>query len=542
MSGSCKKMNHDNSAYNNAYYSSAETKTANQKDEPKKDEWVQKLRNTIINVWDKRTIVIGLDIDSIASAVFLQTLYPGARVVALYDTENIIVVQDNVSFADDVLGALWLDQDVLLNLLSIGQHLITADCDQGPLEGRNQHSFNPNELFEQCFLHSFRQNVIMGTITDDTDCADSANRAKFPYSTLMLLLHAFNDQWRRNDFVDAVLRHADSVGSNVNKYSTNCEAWRRLLFDTRQSQINLFLQETKRIYNSSYAGVPCACRYCESNRNNVIKKQCICEYCAQQCSARAAVRNVLQSHLSLMADLEQKMPHYFDSLSRASVDIATNSGGVTKASKSEQIMQQLQRLRRREDGGGACLEPPNKRMRFSCTEQTVDQWLALFSGYQGLMLKHSATNTKMCDQFDSKLFLSDLNAFYAYIAENCAFAAPDRQQRPLQHFDCFVSHRVNRPDKTKIQRGYDEVAKRIRTMVYDKYHCQYRPFDDFIREKNIFSYAIIEADKLRYTAQGGCLTDPKNMRQTTTTTTTTNINNKNNNDNNSKQIRQQLQE
>jgi len=431
------------------------------------------LCNTLEKVWDHRNIVIGLDIDSIASALFLQSLYPEARIVALYDTEHIIVLQENVCFATDVLGALWLDQDILHGVLSVGQHLITGDCDLA-LFGRNAHSFNPNEYFQQKYAHSFRRNDLMANVDADTDCTNSVMRAKYPYSTLMLLLHTYDRRWSRNAFMDAVLRHADSVGSNIRYYARNCEAWRRLLFaaPTRQqsttgaSQIDSFLRETQQIYNA-HTGHHCLCEHCNSEKPENHKR-----------------RRALQNHLRLMLDLHELMPNSFDSLSRKSIDIAGN--GVCQQNQARVVIDKL-------------AEPPLKRAKVGCTNELANSWLNLFRGYQGLKLSAYQQENKMDCLFDKEEFLCDLNAFCRTVGTR----ALNMPQSSVPTFAHFRAHTINRSEKRHIK--YDRSSRR--TVVCDKSGLLI-PLNDFLKSRNVFSYAIIEEHKIRYTAVGGCLTDP----------------------------------
>lgn len=420
------------------------------------------MRNTVENVWDHRSIVMGLDVDSFGSATFLLKLYPEARIIALYETEYVVqlIAAPADEFARLLKSALWVDQDVLQNVLCVGQHLITGDC-KDRLPERNVDSFNPNEFFSQQFAHSFRTDNTMLAIRDDaTDCFQSVMRAKCPYSTLMLLLHAFDARWSRNAFVDTLVRHADSVASNILNYKINCEAWRRVLFAPADSQINRLVLETQRIYRNG--------------------GECLCAACAAANETAAQKQKALHAHLELMVELERSMPHYFDVRSRK------RDRDQCESSKAHQIRKLLllrnDNANRNNDNGTG--------KSGVCTHEPISDWLSVLTGgYQGLKL---GLEKKFGPEFCKEDFLGDLNAVCQTVAVLAFGVAVPR-------FETFIHHSVNKARTTRI------CVIDGATSVFVGANATYLPLHQFIKQAQLFSYAILDGTTIRYTCTGGTL-------------------------------------
>ena len=530
---------------------------------PARGDWSQALRRLVDGVWNHRHIVIGLDLDSVASACFVQRLYPEARVIALYDTEHLIMVDSSASLID-IESALWLDQDVLGGFLCLGQHLVTADC-SAPLWNRNAASFNPNEFFGQRFEHSFRRNGAMpdcfgsgkASAATVSDLYKSQNKAKFPFSTLCMLLHVYDDKWSRNNYVDAVVRHADSVAATLHDFPRNSATWMALMFTEQsdnhdsaaakpytsspQSQLSQILGETQHLFRPGWSAMGCECNHCRAldDATNSARSTCLCVECQTLCERRRSDGAAFVSHVQLMVRLERLMPHHFDSMSRmpAALDRfghnASKNAGVNTASATDKRTEDLYAMYAQivdgpldsliaspsSDLSSSVSLPSAKRARFA-DNCSVPQhayvsrldWRKLFSGHQGLTLRtFGASSRKLDSAFDSKRFLRELNAFYCDVSQHAfptAAAAADHTGAQL--FDHFVVHSIGKPRTTNISRKRGATD----TMVFAR--SKLLPLNEFLKALNVFSYAIMEGGQfnsdgtqsgmLRYTPTSGALT------------------------------------
>jgi len=442
--------------------------------------WVAALRNTIENVWDHELIVIGLDIDSFASACILQKRYPTARVIGLYETEYIVqLVQcSQAEFQAMLRRALWVDQDVLGNFLCIGQHLTTGDCKE-PIPGRNVNSFNPNVFFNQPYAYACRQNTEMQAITDATDLMAANMRSKYPYSTLVMLLHVYDTYWERNDNLDALIRHADSAAANMYQYSINCDVWRRLMFNDA-SQVSKLLLTTHSIYSHQWK--PACDKNCTGCRIHM-KRDCVCAHCSIGCASRLATRKAFQLHVECMVNLEKSMPRYFDCLSR-------------KVDKKKKVVGSGE-MRKILDSNVAddteTVEQEAKRARTSgtCKHQYVSMWIDLFGGYQGLKL--GKCQGKLRPNFDTDKFLVALQAGYAFVATAFGIANPQVFATAFPHFvQCACTTTIF---SSRNQAGH--VVTKVASCDGSE-----KPLNEFITQDKIFSYAILSRAYIRYTIHG----------------------------------------
>lgn len=445
--------------------------------------WTDHLQNLIYNVWDRKYVVVGLDCDSLGCAAIIKRVFPEAEIVALYDTEYICQLQAGPvkDFKKKYESALWLDQDVSNCFLCIGQHLITGDCTE-PIPERNPHSFNPNVFFNQKFRDSFRTNSSMRPLDSASDCLQSFTKAKCPFSTTILLLHFFDEFWTRNAKLDAFLMHADSVGYNFINYEINCEAWRRLLFDSG-SQINDLLVEMQSVYSKFWrpkCGSQC---FCEKAND------CICETCSQMCESRKSQRQRIINHLQLMKSLKQTMPNYFDALSRKTKDMQNVANPDDK--KFDFVCGFL--VQKEEE------ETQEKKSRI-CYRQFVHEIQEYFGGFQGLKLKGDGQE-KLGPNFDQKLLLSDLNAFFQFV-----FSLFNDKEIKCQEFSTFIAHYVCKSPKTTIVTRWSTARNDWETRVF--YKINELSLHDFLRVAGVFSFVILNAKTIRYTPTAGILNSP----------------------------------
>lgn len=419
--------------------------------------WASKVLHTIENIWDHRHIVIGLDVDSFACAALMQTIYPEARVVALYDAAQIIVLSSNIT-RQEIKSALWLDQDVLENVLCVGQHLITGDC-VNDLSNRNVDSFNPNHYFEQRLEDSFRR------------CRYDFDFAKYPFSTLAMLLYVFDGRWTRNECIDAVIRHADSTGYNVRCYRKNCLNWADRMFPSPSTIANVFC-ETFALY-SDRVETQCVCESCRRNPS------CHCQACVELCREKKRRHGALQAHLALMLQMESLAPTHFDSMSRSNADYASSNAAKLK-SKSDAMRQLLLAA----NFSSAHDEPLSKKAKQTCNRAfPASSWLQHFRGYQGLHLRR--------DAHDTEQFCKELTQVFALIARG-AFSIADPQR--FSYARCEVIARAQRHPI-----GPDAAGNTV---------VRGTSLEEFLQKQNVFSYAIIERNKLRITPVGGFLSEP----------------------------------
>ena len=425
--------------------------------------WVQHVKNLIENEWDQKYIVIGIDCDSMLCASILKLRYPNAKIIGLYETEYLVQVQPGTKaeFKDQFKKALWLDQDILYGFLCIGQHMVTGDCLEN-IPKRNQKSFNPNEFYKQEYQHSFRTEFNMSLLKESTDCEKSCIKAKCPFSTAMLLLHIYDDLWTRNPMLDTLIMHADSFGYNLTIYPTNCEAWRRLLFNSG-SQINDIICEMQKVYNHRWRPI------CSEDHNCCEMNNCYCEECAKICLARKKQRILLERHFRFMETLQNLMPNYFDKESRKN-----NKGNNDEIIKNEAV---------------------TKKRPHWCTGEYVHDLSKKLGGYQGLKLRFQS-DSKLSANFDKMQFLGELNDFYSFIFEILTgFNVP-------KEFLNFNQYLVSPPYVAKIE------MRDGKTFVNYKPLNICLPLHEFILRQEIFSYAILSKDCIRITTVNGIIDCP----------------------------------
>lgn len=168
-----------------------------------------------IEQWDKRNIVISPDLDGIISAVLLCHLY-GSKIIAIYDTRNLIVFDDSTK--EELANALWLDHDIQKkNILSIGHHLLSINGER--LSNYNDDSFNPNVYFDMNWRNCFNNRTEF-----------SLN--KFPFSTILLLIEALNIRIPNIGTKGySLLLQADGIIDVVSEYYNNCLQWKDMMFE-----------------------------------------------------------------------------------------------------------------------------------------------------------------------------------------------------------------------------------------------------------------------------------------------------------------------
>ena len=424
--------------------------------------WINHVKQLIEKEWDQKYIMMGLDCDSMLCACILRICFPTSQIVGLYDTEYVVQLQNvtKPEFKQQIKRALWVDQDVLCNFLCIGQHLTTGDCIQN-ISSRNENSFNPNEFFKQQYIDSFRTDSTTDSLTEQTDCRKSSVKSKCPFSTAMLLLHVFDDQWKRNKELDTILMHADSIGYNLLVYSKNCEAWRRLLFETEKSQINDLLCEMQKVYDRNWRPL------CTQDHDCKKMNDCYCQECSNLCSIRAEQRNKIQRHFQLMCSLRDLMPDYFDADSRKTLQKKTTVA-----------------------------IPAVKHPR-ECLRESICDLKDMLGGFQGLKLRYK-DERKFGPKFAKKQFLIELNAFYKFVFQLFAH----EKNYLVDEFFEIKEYLINKSSTEGfgIHNG--------KTSVFLKGENQWMPLNEFVIKKDLFSYAILNKNTIRYTFLGGILEEP----------------------------------
>ena len=426
--------------------------------------WIDHLKNLFENQWNQKYIVMGLDCDSMLCACIIKLRYPNAQIVGIYETEYMVQLQNGTKaeFREQFKKALWLDQDILSGFLCIGQHLITGDCLENiPL--RNKNSFNPNEFFQQEYKDSFRTDSTTSKIDDATDCRRSSAKSKCPFSTAMLLLHFFDNFWKRNKYLDTFIMHGDSIGYNLLVYSTNCEAWRRLLFSSG-SQINDLVCEMQKVYNKNW--IPnCIIENHDCKKMN----NCYCKDCSKKCQIRNDQRVVILRHFDLMANLQNIMQNYFDAESRKTSDM---NGKNTKTEQKT-----------------------NFKHLLGCEGEFMSNLKEKLGGSQGLKLK-CRDEPKFGRNFDKTQFVLELNSFYNHTWLLLTGETHGNEFAQIQEY--FVSK--SETEGFGLNNG--------KTCVYLKSSNEWIPLHQFIIDRDIFSYAILNQKTIRFTQTGGVIDKP----------------------------------
>lgn len=433
-----------------------------------KKDWEAAIRHLVVNVWDKRYIVIGFDIDAICSGLFLQHLYPQAQIIAAYDTNAVfqLMNMEKEEFRRALITALWVDQDVLNNLLCIGQHATTSECTQ-PIPDKNSNSFNPNEFFDQPFSMSFEKNIPR---MPKGYPPEGLPRSKCPYSTFILLLHAFDEKWTRNEMFDALIRHCDSVASNIRNYGSNCEAWQRLLFEGTNSQINQIMLETFDVYKPPRLQTECVCIF-HANADESLRKK----------------RKVFDQQIELMQSIKDIAGRFHDTFSRvnnktdATNDFQARDDAMVQFTTKKRTWEQMIQASNNNN--------PLPLPQHDDAELTRKMLPTVCGGgYQGVKLRKFAA--------DQTEFLATFNELYSEIAQGAFQFATPQIFNTLKYFlintaqlaDIFFEKRPNRQETTWVRiRGQSKSWS-----LYE-----------FIVEKNIFSYAILSRSCLRYTVKRG---------------------------------------
>lgn len=118
----------------------------------------------------------------------------------------------------DPTKSVWIDHDIRNpKIVSVGCHAVYPEIDVNPL------SFNPHRFYNQHPDKCFKGKSGNG-------------RDKFPFSTSVLLAHAFG--WLPEDDKSIMfLSHADSGYKVYNDYFNNVRAWSDVFFDDNLKKI-----------------------------------------------------------------------------------------------------------------------------------------------------------------------------------------------------------------------------------------------------------------------------------------------------------------
>jgi hypothetical protein len=146
------------------------------------------------------SIVISPDFDGLLSAAIINK-YKRISISGIYTTNRLFMLNNS-----DPKDSIWIDHDIRQNdIVSIGCHAVYPNIKV------NQLSFNPHRAYNQ-----HPDNCFKGM--------NSKSRDKFPFSTSVLLAHAY--KWFPDDPMSIMLLgHADSGHKVYNQYKNNVEAW-----------------------------------------------------------------------------------------------------------------------------------------------------------------------------------------------------------------------------------------------------------------------------------------------------------------------------
>lgn len=162
----------------------------------------------------KQHVVISPDVDGLASASILNSIYP-IKIIGIYTTTHLLLLDEHTR--EEAKSALWLDHDISQQgIRSIGQHLVLhKPTDKLPL--RDPRGWNPNVWVKQAWADSFT-----GT--------GGKKRDKYPYGTAHFLW-----DWLYGDISPskeqlALLAHADGTWFALDCYKANGRIWKELMY------------------------------------------------------------------------------------------------------------------------------------------------------------------------------------------------------------------------------------------------------------------------------------------------------------------------
>lgn len=178
--------------------------------------WQESL-NGVINDWADQTprkIIISPDVDGIASACILNSIYE-VEIIGIYTSVHLQMLGEYNR--EDAKNALWLDHDINKpGIRCIGQHLVQHKIsDTLPL--RDPRSWNPNIWVGQSWEESFKG-------------VGGRKRDKFPFGTAHFLWDLNHRNVELSPGQLAVLAHADGTWFAADCYKKNASIWRDLMF------------------------------------------------------------------------------------------------------------------------------------------------------------------------------------------------------------------------------------------------------------------------------------------------------------------------
>lgn len=178
--------------------------------------WQESL-NSVINDWadlTPRKIIISPDVDGIASACILNSIYE-VEIIGIYTSVHLQMLGEYNR--EDAKNALWLDHDInKQGIRCIGQHLVQHKVsDTLPL--RDPRSWNPNIWVGQSWEESFKG-------------IGGRKRDKFPFGTAHFLWDLNHRNVELSPGQLAVLAHADGTWFAADCYKKNAAIWRDLMF------------------------------------------------------------------------------------------------------------------------------------------------------------------------------------------------------------------------------------------------------------------------------------------------------------------------
>lgn len=180
-------------------------------------EWHKGL-SEVIKDWAESTpryVIISPDVDGLASASLLNTIYP-VKIIGIYTTIEILLLDGHTK--EDARNALWLDHDISEpGIRCIGQHLIfLRDSDQ--LSRREPKSWNPNVVWKQSWENSFKGK-------------SGKKKDKYPYGTVNFLWDLTNRYTVPTPEQTAILAHADGTWFAIDIYRHNATIWKNLMYE-----------------------------------------------------------------------------------------------------------------------------------------------------------------------------------------------------------------------------------------------------------------------------------------------------------------------
>lgn len=178
-----------------------------------KEHWKDALKRTF-DAWNGKHVITSPDVDGLLCARLVLDRYPKAQLIGVYDTKRLVMFGAQTTWKD-AREALWVDLDVLCNVLCIGQHLIQKEpSDQLPT--RHPFSFNPNVHYEQPYWDSFK-------------AGQAGTRDKYPFGTVHFLMDYFGITDAAT-YAWPLIAHADGAWINAVKYADNCNRWSNEMF------------------------------------------------------------------------------------------------------------------------------------------------------------------------------------------------------------------------------------------------------------------------------------------------------------------------